>query len=61
MTAQPTNLSGIDVRAEIERLRKERNAVILAHYYQSRKSRTWPISWAIRWSCRKRRQPPMPM
>ncbi len=34
MTAQPTNLAGIDVRAEIERLRKERHAVILAHYYQ---------------------------
>ena len=28
------NLSGLDLRAEIERLRKERNAVILAHYYQ---------------------------
>jgi quinolinate synthase len=28
------SLSGIDLRAEIERLRKERNAVILAHYYQ---------------------------
>jgi len=27
-------LSGLDLRAEIERLRKERNAVILAHYYQ---------------------------
>src|SRR5690606_29984319 len=25
---------GADLRAEIERLRKERNAVILAHYYQ---------------------------
>ncbi len=34
MTAQPTNLAGIDIRAEIDRLRKERNAVILAHYYQ---------------------------
>jgi len=34
MTAQPANLAGIDVRAEIERLRKDRNAVILAHYYQ---------------------------
>jgi quinolinate synthase len=34
MTAQPTNLSGLDIRAEIERLRKDRNAVILAHYYQ---------------------------
>ena len=34
MTAQPANLSGIDIRSEIERLRKERNAVILAHYYQ---------------------------
>ena len=28
------NLAGLDLRAEIERLRKERNAVILAHYYQ---------------------------
>ena len=28
------NLFGLDLRAEIERLRKERNAVILAHYYQ---------------------------
>ncbi len=26
--------SGLDLRAEIDRLRKERNAVILAHYYQ---------------------------
>jgi len=34
MTAQPTNLSGLDLRAEIDRLRKERKAVILAHYYQ---------------------------
>lgn len=29
------SLEGVDVRAEIERLRKERNAVILAHYYQA--------------------------
>ena len=34
MTAQPTNLTGIDIRAEIDRLRRTRNAVILAHYYQ---------------------------
>lgn len=34
MSVQHPNLSGIDIRAEIERLRKERNAVILAHYYQ---------------------------
>ena len=27
-------LSGLDLREEINRLRKERNAVILAHYYQ---------------------------
>ena len=26
--------SGTELRAEIDRLRKERNAVILAHYYQ---------------------------
>src|SRR5512139_3812966 len=31
---QRTNLTGLDLRAEIDRLRKERNAVILAHYYQ---------------------------
>ncbi|MBA3896693.1 MAG: quinolinate synthase NadA [Sphingomonadaceae bacterium] len=34
MTYQPATLKGIDLRAEIDRLRKERNAVILAHYYQ---------------------------
>jgi quinolinate synthase len=28
------NLQGIDLLAEIKRLKKERNAVILAHYYQ---------------------------
>ncbi|WP_394663816.1 quinolinate synthase NadA [uncultured Sphingomonas sp.] len=33
MTIQ-TNLTGLDLRAEIDRLRNERNAVILAHYYQ---------------------------
>ncbi|MEQ1687613.1 MAG: quinolinate synthase NadA, partial [Sphingopyxis sp.] len=35
MTAQPRiALSGTDLLAEIARLKKERNAVILAHYYQ---------------------------
>jgi quinolinate synthase len=28
------SLAGLDLRAEIDKLRKERNAVILAHYYQ---------------------------
>jgi quinolinate synthase len=28
------SLTGLDLHAEIDRLRKERNAVILAHYYQ---------------------------
>lgn len=28
------NLQGLDLLAEIQRLKKERNAVILAHYYQ---------------------------
>ena len=28
------NLAGVDLLAEINRLKKERNAVILAHYYQ---------------------------
>src|SRR6201989_479568 len=34
MTVQPTSLKGLDLLAEIERLKRERNAVILAHYYQ---------------------------
>jgi quinolinate synthase len=35
MTSQPTvPFTGTDLREEINRLRKERNAVILAHYYQ---------------------------
>lgn len=34
MTAQTQNLTGLDLLAEIDRLKKERNAVILAHYYQ---------------------------
>jgi quinolinate synthase len=34
MTVQTADLTGLDLRAEIDRLRKERNAVILAHYYQ---------------------------
>jgi len=34
MTAQPQSLKGIDLLAEIQRLKVERNAVILAHYYQ---------------------------
>jgi len=33
MKQHPT-LTGLDLRAEIDRLRRERNAVILAHYYQ---------------------------
>src|SRR5687768_6940892 len=28
------SLAGLDLKAEIDRLRRERNAVILAHYYQ---------------------------
>ncbi len=34
MTVLSENLTGIDIRAEIGRLRKEQGAVILAHYYQ---------------------------
>ena len=34
MTFQPQTLVGLDLRAEIDRLRRDRNAVILAHYYQ---------------------------
>jgi quinolinate synthase len=35
MNAPALGLRGLDIRAEIDRLRKERNAVILAHYYQA--------------------------
>ncbi|MDQ3077550.1 MAG: quinolinate synthase NadA [Pseudomonadota bacterium] len=34
MTAPTTSLKGLDLLAEIKRLKTERNAVILAHYYQ---------------------------
>ena len=35
MNAPTASLRGLDLRAEIDRLRKERNAVILGHYYQA--------------------------
>ena len=35
MNAPTASLKGLDLRAEIDRLRKERNAIILAHYYQA--------------------------
>jgi quinolinate synthase len=35
MNAPNFSLSGLDLRTEIDRLRKERNAVILGHYYQT--------------------------
>ena len=34
MSVHSGSLNGVDLREEINRLRKERNAVILAHYYQ---------------------------
>src|SRR3982751_1603443 len=34
MNAPNVSLKGLDLRAEIDRLRKARNAVILGHYYQ---------------------------
>jgi len=34
MTIQTASLAGLDLRAEIDRLRRDRNAIILAHYYQ---------------------------
>jgi quinolinate synthase len=35
MTAQPQSLKGLDLIGEIARLKGERNAIILAHYYQA--------------------------
>src|SRR5580765_8830207 len=34
MNAPTASLKGLDLRVEIDRLRTERKAVILAHYYQ---------------------------
>src|SRR5579875_2216898 len=34
MTIHTSSLTGIDLLSEIDRLKRERNAVILAHYYQ---------------------------
>ena len=34
MTVDTTRLQGLDLLSEIDRLKRERNAVILAHYYQ---------------------------
>jgi quinolinate synthase len=35
MNAPNSSLRGLDLRAEIDRLRKERGAILLAHYYQT--------------------------
>jgi quinolinate synthase len=35
MNAPNLSLKGLDLRAEIDRLRRERNAIILGHYYQT--------------------------
>jgi quinolinate synthase len=35
MNAPSLGLKGLDLRTEIDRLRKERNAIILGHYYQT--------------------------
>ncbi|MGQ0589602.1 MAG: quinolinate synthase NadA [Sphingosinicella sp.] len=35
MNAPNVSLKGLDLRAEIDRLRLERNAIVLAHYYQA--------------------------
>ncbi len=35
MSILTKNPTGTDLLSEIDRLRKERNAVILAHYYQT--------------------------
>jgi len=35
MNAPNPRLTGLDLRAEIDRLRRDRNAIVLAHYYQA--------------------------
>jgi quinolinate synthase len=56
--APPLGLNADELEDGIRRLKAERNAVILAHYYQESSSRTWPTSSATRCSCRRPRPRP---
>ena len=50
----------IRLQAEVRALAEERNAVILAHNYQVRRSRTSLTSWGFTRSLRAGRLPPTP-
>ena len=54
------NLAGVDLLGEIDRLRKERNAVILAHYYQKPEIQDLADFVGDSLDCRAKRRPPTP-